>query len=113
MEYEINYIFYDDEDYSNVANYCNNNNLVIVEIERDEEGKRRFQIQEPIPNSLYNELDELKQWFDVYYTQHEQKYRRLIALGLLTDDNRNPEELLMELYRDAEVVRKRIIELGG
>ena len=48
--YKIGDIFYADEEYSARARFCNDNNLMIVEIEQDEEGKRRFQIkavQEP------------------------------------------------------------------
>ena len=111
MSYEINYIFYDDGDYSNVANYCNNNNLAIVEIERDENGRRRFQIQEPSSNFPYNEIDELRHWFDVYYAQHEQKYRRMIALNKKTDEGEDAEEVLYRLYEEAEVKRARIKEL--
>lgn len=44
--YKINDIFYLDNEYSARANFCNKNNLMIVEIEPDEQG-RRFQIQEP------------------------------------------------------------------
>lgn len=42
--YKINDIFYADDEYSKRAEYCNENNLVIVEVEPDEVG-RRFQIQ--------------------------------------------------------------------
>lgn len=43
--YNLGLIFRDDDDYSNKAEFCNENNLKIVEIENDERG-RRFQIQE-------------------------------------------------------------------
>jgi len=58
-----------------------------------------------------DEIKTLKRWFDFYYTQHEQKYRRLIALGDLTDDGNNPEDVLMDLYREAEINRKTIQDL--
>lgn len=43
--YKVNDIFYLDNEYAARANFCNENNLRIVEIEKDERG-RRFQIQE-------------------------------------------------------------------
>lgn len=68
--------------------------------------------QEPTQKELAQmEIQELKEWFDTYYTQHEQKYNRLIALGKLTDEGTNPQEELLELYETAEINRKRIQEL--
>ena len=58
-----------------------------------------------------NEYLDLLAWFDIYYTQHEQKYRRFIALGRLTDDNLDPQQELLYLYQEAEVKRARIKEL--
>lgn len=61
----------------------------------------------------YNkELIALKiDWFDGYYTEHEQKYRRLHTLGLMTDEGKDPYTALTELYAEAETKRKRIQEL--
>lgn len=42
--YNIGDIFYENDDYSGKVNFCNQNNLRIVEIEADVNG-RRFQIQ--------------------------------------------------------------------
>lgn len=42
--YSIGKIFKDNAEYDNIAKYCNDHNLRIVEIEPDTEG-RRFQIQ--------------------------------------------------------------------
>ena len=47
MSYEINQIFTDDEDYSNKAEWCNNNGRYIAEIEPLEDGTRQFQIRTP------------------------------------------------------------------
>lgn len=52
------------------------------------------------------EIYSLRWWFDNDYTRKEQKYRRLIALG-----DKSAEELLMNLYREAEIKRARIQEL--
>ena len=49
--YNVGDIFYNDEEYSKRAAFCNENNLKIVEIEEDEQGKGRFQIQEIPPLS--------------------------------------------------------------
>lgn len=46
--YKLNDIFYDDKEYALRAKWCNENGYVIKEIDTDEEGKRRFQIQENI-----------------------------------------------------------------
>lgn len=44
--FNLNEIFYEDEDYKARAEFCNKNGLFILEIEPDENG-RRFQIQKP------------------------------------------------------------------
>lgn len=59
-------------------------------------------------DKLIQELGNLKYWFDKYYSEHEQKYRRLIELGLKCDDETEPKEKLTELYNEAEIKRKRI-----
>ena len=45
MSYEINQIFTDDDDYTNKANWCNENGCYIEEIEPLEDGTRQFQIK--------------------------------------------------------------------
>ena len=57
------------------------------------------------------EMLQLKKWYDIYYTQHEQKYRRLHSLGKLTDEGRDPYNELINLYNEAEIKRARIQEL--
>ena len=46
-EYEIGLIFVVDEDYSNKAQWCNENGCYIEEIEPREDGTRQFQIRTP------------------------------------------------------------------
>lgn len=60
-------------------------------------------------------IHELKVWFDYFYTQNEQKYRRLHTLGLKCDDGSEPIEKLKQLYSEAEEKRKEIqrLEQGG
>ena len=63
-------------------------------------------------NDLFNnEINELKLWFNTYYTEHEQKYRRLHSLGKLTDESKDPYNELINLYNEAEIKRARIQEL--
>ena len=47
MEYEIGLIFVDDKDYTNKANWCNENGYYIEEIEPLDDGTRQFQIKAP------------------------------------------------------------------
>lgn len=54
--YNINDIFYLDDEYAKRAHFCNQNGLQIVEIEADEKG-RRFQIQE-MPAPTQEELNQ-------------------------------------------------------
>ena len=68
------------------------------------------------PNELakqkaYQEIQELKEWFDVEYARKEQKYRRLHSLGKLTDEDKDPYNKLIKLYNEAEIKRARIQEL--
>ena len=46
MGYEINQIFTDGEDYTNKAEWCNENGCCIAEIEPLEDGTRQFQIKQ-------------------------------------------------------------------
>ncbi len=46
MEYEIGLIFADDKDYTNKANWCNENGCYIEEIDAKEDGTRQFQIKQ-------------------------------------------------------------------
>lgn len=63
-------------------------------------------------NDLFNnEINKLKLWFNTYYTEHEQKYRRLHSLGKLTDEGKDPYNELINLYNEAEIKRARIQEL--
>ncbi len=58
-----------------------------------------------------NEISIIRDWFRKYYTEHEQKYRRLHFLGLTDDDGVAGRDKLSELYAEAETKRKRIQEL--
>ena len=60
---------------------------------------------------LLDEKLELLTWFDIYYTQHEQKYRRLQTLGKMTDDGKDPCNELLGLYAQAETKRARLKEI--
>ena len=112
--YNIGDIFYLDSDYQNKVKFCNDNKLVIEEIEKDIHGNRQFKICEYQIDELDNlkvELEDLKIWFNEYYTQHEQKYRRLITLNKADDDEVDGQTKLITLYEEAEQKRARIQEL--
>jgi hypothetical protein len=73
--YQIGDIFYLDNEYSKRAEFCNNNNLMIVEIESDYNG-RRFQIQEiPAPSETelkQKQIKDIKQKLEKYKEDVEQ-----------------------------------------
>ena len=111
---ELNQIIYEDN-YQQAFDYISKNKLAIIEIDADDKG-RRFKIVDPsttIPQEYknINEIEKLKNWYDTYYTQHEQKYRRLHSLGKLTDEGKDPYNELINLYNEAEIKRARIQEL--
>ena len=107
--YTVNEIFHLDDKYSERAEFCNNNNLIIVEIEPDENG-RRFQIQEINPyqktqEELYrDELISLEKWFTEYDKQVMQ-YNRCIRMGISYDKD------ISELDNEAVLNANRITEL--
>lgn len=111
---QLNEIFKIDK-YSDAYEYATKNGYIIKEIEKDSNGERQFKIVEiPAPSEtekLQNEINELKIWFNTYYSEHEQKYRRLNTLKQLTDELEDPYNKLVELYQEAEIKRKRIQEI--
>ena len=60
---------------------------------------------------ILNEINSIKEWYENYYTQHEQKFRRLHLLNKLTDEGKDPYNELINLYNEAEIKRARIQEL--
>ena len=113
--YKVGEIFGINDEYTERAMFCNENNLCIEEITKDTDTERKFQIQE-LPKKtddeiLEEEIKDLKLWLDTYYAQHEQKYRRLHTLGKLTDEGKDPYNELINLYNEAEIKRARIQEL--
>ena len=101
--YNLEYIFRYDEDYPNVANFCNQNGLVIVEIGQDENGIL-YQIQnlpEPTEKELVQiEIEQLtRQLSDMDYKSS--KY----VDGEYTDDE------WAEIVAERKAIRERIREL--
>lgn len=60
---------------------------------------------------ILEEYTNLLNWFDIYYSKKEQKFRRLRTLNLLCDDGSDPYNALIALYNEAEIKRKRIKEI--
>ena len=111
---QLNDIFNIDK-YAQAYEYVIQNGYMIKEIEKNLNGERQFKIVEiPTPSEnerIKSEMNELKNWFNTYYTEHEQKYRRLYTMKLYCDDGTHPYDKLIELYQTAENNRKRIQEL--
>lgn len=109
--YEIGYTFYDDKDYSNVATYCNANGLVINEIEPDEDGKRRFQVAEPLPPTetelLWQDIYELKTTLEKYKEDVEQ----VELFGMERDDYEQKKSECAEIIKQLRVKEARIKEI--
>lgn len=96
--YKINDIFYEDEEYSLRAEFCNENNLLIVEIEADDNG-RRFQIQEP-PKPTEKELAEMR-IFEIKQKLAETDYQAIkFAEGELTYAEFAPIKAQRKAWRD-------------
>lgn len=110
--YNVGDIFYEDSQYAARAQFCNENNLRIIEIDPDQEGKARFKIISNEPQTQFeinvNEYYALKTWFNSVYSYKEQKFRRLTALNKNDDDGVNPQTKLTMLYEEAETKRARI-----
>lgn len=62
-------------------------------------------------NQIIEQIWQLQTWFETYYKEHDQKFRRLHTLGLKTDDGKDPYSELLKLYSEAETNRKKIQEL--
>lgn len=111
---QLNDIFNIDK-YNEAYEYVIQNGYTIKEIEKNLNGERQFKIVDiPAPSEtdkLQNEINELKSWFNTYYTEHEQKYRRLITLNKADDDEVDGQTKLITLYEEAEQKRARIQEL--
>lgn len=60
---------------------------------------------------IKREMNLIQGWFNTYYTIHEQKYNRLIALNKTLDDGTSPQDALNDLYNQAEEKRKQYQEL--
>ena len=58
--YQVGDIFTDDDEYSARAKWCNENGKMIVEIEKNANGERQFQIQEVPPLTEEDILSELR-----------------------------------------------------
>lgn len=96
------------EEWGKYAKACNEQNFLLTKV-----GEFLFIPVKDTSGIDLTNLNELKLWFDTYYTQHEQKYRRLHTLNKLTDDGKNAYDALIGLYNEAEDKRRRIQEIEG
>lgn len=108
MEFNINELFYDDEDYINKAEWCNKNQeYAITETAPDENGRRRFKFVKRISSEkelLNVELSNLYSWFEEYDNQVKQ-YNRCQRMGIAYDKD------IEELDNQAKVNAERITEI--
>ena len=83
---KIGLIFKDDENYSTCAQWCNENNAHIEEIEKDENGERRFQICAPAQKSDDEvALEELEQQENTLNAQIAELKDNLLTATLVDD----------------------------
>lgn len=113
QNYQIGSIVVRDANFNEICDFCNMNDLTLKDISEEKNGQK-FIIEETPKssiNEMSNEMGYIKLWLDTYYTQHEQKYRRLHTLGLKCDNGADPYNELINLYNEAEIKRARIQEL--
>ena len=108
MEIDINELFYDDENYTDRAEWCNKNHeYTIVEAIPDENGRRRFKFVKQVATQeelLNSELGNLYSWFEEYDNQVKQ-YNRCQRMGIAYDKD------IEELDNQAKVNAERITEI--
>ena len=105
--YKVGDIFYLDDEYSARAEYCNQNNLMIVEIEADING-RRFQIQEiPEPTGedlIIEQIQEKKALLQKYKEDVEQ----VDLFDMQREDYAEKKVLCAELVLELRQLESRI-----
>ena len=95
------------KDYEEAYKFAEENNLIILEAPADEKEKRyKFEKRNTYDSTNDIIIKELKEWFNNYYTIHEQQYRRLHTLG-----DTSAYDKLIALYNEAETKRKQIQDL--
>ena len=58
-----------------------------------------------------NEIASIEIWFETKYREMIEKCSRRIHLGILMKDGKNPHDVLMDYYAQAEMYANRINEL--
>lgn len=102
--YNLYDIFYEDNEYPARAEWCNENKYVIVEIEPDTEGLRRFQIQ-AIPQATQQEL---------YQQEYDTLKQQLAYMDYKTSkyvDGEYTEEEWKDIVTERKQIRVRVREL--
>ena len=60
-------------------------------------------------DDLTNQMVRKRNWFNSYYMEHEQKFRRFLALRI--GDSEEVKTELLALYNEAETTRHEIQEI--
>ena len=102
MKYEINQVFYEDKDYPNKSQFCNENGLIIIEIEPDENG-RRFQIVQPTIQET--EMKEIR----ISELQNLLGKTDYIVTKLAEMQITNNENFSSELARYQDTIQNRVV----
>lgn len=102
-KYKVGEIFGLDSEYAQRAKFCNENGLLIAEINKDSNGERRFQICElPKPTKeqlLSAEISEKKELLNKYREDVEQVDLFGIERADYTEKKKACKELVLELRK--------------
>lgn len=103
--YKIGDVFYLDNEYSARAEYCNNNNLMIVEIEADDKG-RRFQIQAvPEPTAVELALAEISRKKSIL-EKYKEDVEQVELFGMERDDYEEKKKICAEIILELRELEK-------
>jgi hypothetical protein len=105
--YKIGDVFYLDKEYSAIAEHCNNNNLMIVEIEADEKG-RRFQIQAvPEPTAVELALSEISKKKAIL-EKYKEDVEQVELFGMERADYEEKKEACRQLILELRKLEKNL-----
>lgn len=105
--YKVGDIFYLDKEYSTRAEYCNKNNLMVVEIEADDKG-RRFQIQEtPEPTESQLVLAEISQKKEML-EKYKEDVEQVELFGMERADYESKKKICADIVIELRELEKQL-----
>lgn len=105
--YKIGDVFYDDNEYSKRAEFCNNNNLIIKEIESDNNGRRFTIVDAPTltpEEKLISEINNKKLLLEKYKEDVEQ----VELFGLIREDFESKKALCANLILELRELESKL-----